>query len=262
MNQNENLPSAVAIIPARYASTRLPGKPLLDATGRPLVVHAADAASRAALIECVLVATDDERIARAAESHGHRAVLTRAEHANGTSRIAEAAESLPAEVDVIVNVQGDEPQIAPALIDRLIERLSGGSEPMATLASSFAADEDPRDPNIVKVVADRRGRALYFSRSLIPYDRGGGSIPLKHVGLYAYRRAFLRTYVGLPATPAETAEHLEQLRALEHGYPIAVIEAEVRHHGIDTREQYEAFVATFRGRPRAHGGAGRGIGEA
>ena len=210
------------------------------------MVHVAEAASRAALIDRVLIATDDQRIARAAETHGHRALMTREDHPNGTSRIAEAAESLGDDVDLIVNVQGDEPQIDPALIDRLVERLRGGSEPMATLASPFAAGEDPRDPNIVKVVVDRRGRAMYFSRSLIPYDRGGGSVPLKHVGLYAYRRDFLRTYVNLPSTPAEEAERLEQLRALEHGHAIAVIKAEVAHHGIDTSEQYEKFVAEYR----------------
>lgn len=240
--------NAVAIIPARYGSTRLPGKALLDATGRPLVVHAADRAGRAERIREVLIATDDERIAEAATAHGHRAVMTRSDHPNGTSRVAEAAGSLPGDVDIVINVQGDEPWIDPSLIDRLVERMRGGEEPMGTAASPFAAGEDPADPNIVKVVLDRRGRAMYFSRSLIPYDRDGRgeTIPLKHVGLYGYRTAFLPIYAALPPTPAETAEQLEQLRALEHGYAIAAVETVVEHHGIDTPEQYEAFVTEYR----------------
>ncbi|MEX2672141.1 MAG: 3-deoxy-manno-octulosonate cytidylyltransferase [Phycisphaeraceae bacterium] len=237
--------SVVAVIPARYASTRLPGKPLLDRTGRPLVVHVADAAARATLIDRVLIATDDERIAKAAADYGYESVMTRADHPNGTSRIAEVAQALPAEVDRIVNVQGDEPMIDPALIDALVARLSDSEAPMATVASPFAADEDPADRNIVKVVLDQRGRAMYFSRSLIPHDRDGTGTaqPLKHIGLYGYRRSFLPSYLALEPTPAEQAEQLEQLRALEHGFAIAVITERVEHHGIDTPEQYEAFVA-------------------
>lgn len=245
------MPRAVVIIPARYASSRLPGKALLAETGRPLVVHVADRAAQAERVAEVIVATDDPRIRRAVEGHGHRAVMTAEEHPNGTSRVAEAAEALGPEAELIVNVQGDEPQIDPAAIDRLIDRLAAGDEPMATIASPFGPDEDPADPNIVKVVVDRQGRAMYFSRALIPHDRdGSGAVrPLKHVGLYGYRRVFLPEYVALPPTPAESAERLEQLRVLEHGHSIAVVEAELRHHGIDTPAQYAEFVEACRRDP-------------
>ncbi len=240
---------AVALIPARLASTRLPNKPLLDRTGLPLVVHVAQRAAQARRIDRVVVATDDRRIMDAVARHGFQAVMTRADHPNGTSRIAQAAESLPAEVDIIVNVQGDEPMIEPALIDAVVDRLHSGDEPMATVASPFADDEDPADPNIVKVVLNRLGQAMYFSRSPIPFDRDrtGSLAPLKHIGLYGYRRDFLPQYVSWPPTPAENAEKLEQLRVLEYGRPIAVIQAVVRHHGIDTPQQYEAFVRQYHG---------------
>ncbi len=233
----------VAVIPARYASTRLPGKPLLDRTGKPLIVHVIEAARGAEMIDRVIVATDDRRIADAVRAAGHEAALTRDDHANGTSRLAEVAQALPADVDVIVNVQGDEPEIDPRLIDVVVRRLRDGDEPMATLAGPFARGDEPTDPNIVKVVVDQRGRAMYFSRSVIPHDRDHiGFRPLKHAGLYVYRRAFLPLYVRLPPTPAEQLEHLEQLRALEHGHAIAVVTAPFDHVGIDTPEQYEAFV--------------------
>ena len=243
------MPHAVAVIPARFASTRLPGKPLLDRTGKPMVVHVADRARAARLVTEVIVATDDRRIFDAVQRHGHRAIMTREDHPNGTTRIAEVAESLPPEMDLVVNVQGDEPMIDPAVIDLLIERLAGGGgdEVMATIASPFGEGENPGDPNIVKVVVDQRGRAMYFSRSLVPFDRdrSGEVRPLKHIGLYAYRREFLPLYVNLTPTPCETSEKLEQLRVLEHGYDIAVVEAVVKHHGIDTPEQYEYFVKTY-----------------
>jgi len=241
--------SCVAIIPARFGSTRLPGKPLLDRTGKPLVVHVAERAASARSVTQVIVATDDSRIRDAVVAHGQQAVMTSPDHPNGTSRIAEVAQSLSPDVQIIVNVQGDEPLIDPAVIDAAVERLKLGNEPMSTVASPFAVGEDPADPNIVKVVLDQRGRALYFSRALIPHVRDLQLSPsdarphLKHIGLYAYRREFLSTYVALPPTPAEELEKLEQLRALEHGHAIAVVTAVVEHHGIDTPEQYEAFVA-------------------
>ena len=239
--------SVVAVIPARYASTRLPGKPLLDRTGLPMIVHVCRRAAEAASVDRVIVATDDQRIVDAVKAHGHEAVMTREDHPNGTSRIAEVAEGLPAEVDVIVNVQGDEPQIDPEHIDAAVERLRAGDEPMATVGSPFQPGEDPANPNIVKVVIDQRGRAMYFSRALIPHDRDGDGAcpPLKHVGMYVYRRDFLPVYVELGPTPCEQAEKLEQLRALEHGHPIAAVIRTVLHTGIDTPEQYEAFVATL-----------------
>jgi 3-deoxy-manno-octulosonate cytidylyltransferase (CMP-KDO synthetase) len=235
---------AVAIIPARYDSTRFPGKPLANRTGKPLIQHVVERATLASTIDRVIVATDDDRIFQAVVEFGGHAVMTRRDHPNGTSRIAEVAAALEPHDDLIVNVQGDEPDIEPQVIDQLVAGLAADPQaPMATLASPFADHEDPADPNIVKVVLDRRGRAMYFSRSLIPCDRDGiGHQPMKHPGLYAYRRDFLLTYVTLEPTPLEIAEKLEQLRALEHGYAIAVVRTVTSHHGIDTPQQYEAFV--------------------
>jgi 3-deoxy-manno-octulosonate cytidylyltransferase (CMP-KDO synthetase) len=238
---------AVVVIPARLEAQRLPGKPLLDDTGKPLVVHVADQARQAELVDRVVVATDSDQVLRTVQLHTHEAVMTRADHPNGTSRVAEVAEGLDDSVDIVVNVQGDEPLIDPAVIDQLIQRMRTGDEPMGTIGSPFADGEDPADPNIVKVVCDAHGRAMYFSRSLIPHDRDtqGVAVPMKHVGLYAYRREFLPIYLGLEPTPAEQAEKLEQLRVLEHGHAIAVHKAVVDHHGIDTPEQYHAFVEFY-----------------
>lgn len=238
-------PTAVAVIPARYASTRLPGKPLLDRTGKPLIQHVVERVQQAQRVARTLVATDDARIFEAVRAFGGEAVMTRDNHPNGTARIAEAVEKAQLRDALIVNVQGDEPEVEPEVIDRLIEGLAADPEaPMATLASPFAPDEDPRNPNIVKVVVDQRSRALYFSRSLVPFDRDHEqrTAPLKHPGMYAYRRDFLPRYVALEPTPLEQCEKLEQLRVIEHGYAIAIVQATVRHHGIDTPEQYEAFV--------------------
>lgn len=236
---------ALAVIPARFASTRFPGKPLADRTGKTLIQHVVERARLAKRVGRIIVATDDARIADAVRAFGGEVCMTREDHPNGTSRIAEVVQGI-AEADsrIVVNVQGDEPEIEPAVIDQLIDGLIADADaPMATLASDFAADEDATDPNIVKLILNQRGRAMYFSRSLIPYDRDKRGIrPLKHPGLYAYRRDFLLKYVTLPATPLEQIEQLEQLRALEHGYAIAVVKTAVKHHGIDTPEQYEAFV--------------------
>ncbi len=240
----------VVVIPARFASSRFPGKPLAARTGRPLIQHVCDRAALARCTSRVLVATDDSRIARAVESFGGQVVMTRADHPNGTSRLAEVARDLAAGT-IVANVQGDEPEIDPALIDKAVESL--GDADMCTIASPFAADEDPNDPNIVKVVVDRFGRALYFSRALIPFRRDtiGPGQPLKHVGLYVYRREFLLEYVGLTPTPLERTEHLEQLRVLEHGRRIQVVIAETRHHGIDTPEQYNDFVRRWQAQQAA-----------
>lgn len=234
-----------AVIPARYQSTRFPGKPLASETGKTLIEHVVLQVIKAKKIDKVLVATDDQRIFDAVKAFGGEPVMTDEAHPNGTSRIAQAIEKLDPAYDVIVNVQGDEPEIEPQVIDQLIQGLRDDSAaPMATLASPFASDEDPADPNIVKLVLNQRGHAMYFSRSLIPYDRDKkGMTPWKHPGLYAYRRDFLVKYVQLPASPLEQLEQLEQLRALEHGYPIAVVKTVTRHHGIDTPQQYAEFVA-------------------
>ncbi|MEM0913770.1 MAG: 3-deoxy-manno-octulosonate cytidylyltransferase [Planctomycetota bacterium] len=243
--------SALAVIPARLASARLPGKPLLDRTGRPLIAHVIDRVLSARSIERVVVATDDERIAEAARQAGAEARLTRADHPNGTSRIAEAVDQLEAEglpaPEWIVNVQGDEPEVEPEHIDRLVAAAAGaGDAPMATLAARWDDANDPANPNVVKVVADANGDALYFSRAPIPHDRDERGIDrLHHVGLYAYRRAFLSTFVNLAPTPHEQAERLEQLRALEHGHRIRVAIIDHARPGIDTPEQYDAFVARY-----------------
>lgn len=242
----------VVVIPARHASTRFPGKPLATILGKPMIQHVHERASQVA--KRVIVATDDERIATCVRSFGGQVVMTRGDHPNGTSRIAEAVAAL--HEDVVVNVQGDEPGLEPSLIEQVVKslRAAGRGVPMATIASPFAAGEDPSSPHIVKVVVDRRGRALYFSRSLIPFDRDGAApsggtalaSPLRHVGLYAYRRHFLETFVNLESTPLERTEQLEQLRALEHGYPIAVAIAESKSSGIDTPEQLKAYEQALR----------------
>ncbi len=235
---------ATAVIPARYASVRFPGKVLADRTGKTLIQHVHERVGAARLVDRVIVAADDRRIIEAVRRFGGEAVMTSSNHDNGTSRVAEAAAAL--RCDLVVNVQADEPDIEPEAIDRAIRALSDRADcVVSTLAAPFTEDEDPADPNIVKVVLDGSSRALYFSRALIPYDRDstGLTAPLKHVGMYVYRREFLPVYIGLRPTPLEQAERLEQLRILEHGYDIAVAVVDARWHGIDTPEQYEEFVA-------------------
>ena len=253
-----NTTAAIAVIPARFESTRFPGKPLVAKTGKPLIQHVVDRVRLAKRIGRIIVATDDKRIFDVVTGFGCEALMTRRDHTNGTSRIAETMAGLAndpsGQPDVVVNVQGDEPQIQPCLIDALVDALRAQPDrsgaPMATLASEFSDDEDPHDPNIVKVVVrpdHGQHRAMYFSRSVIPFNRNppgcqSAARPLKHVGLYAYRPGFLLRYASLPPTPLEQTEQLEQLRALEHGHPIAVVITHAQHHGIDTPEQYEAFV--------------------
>lgn len=243
---------AVAIIPARLGSTRFPGKVLANETGKPMIVHVCEAASRASSVSRVAVACDDARIIDAVAPFGIEAVSTSPEHPNGSSRIAEAAQTLGlAPSDVIVNVQGDEPEIEPAVIDSCVHALVNDEHGahVSTVASPFGAGEDPGDPNIVKVVRRRDGHAMYFSRAKIPFariDPGEAAPPLKHIGIYAYRRRMLEHYVELRPTPMERTEQLEQLRFLEHGYRIAVAVADVRTSGIDTPAEYEAFVNRYR----------------
>jgi 3-deoxy-manno-octulosonate cytidylyltransferase (CMP-KDO synthetase) len=234
----------IVIIPARYASTRLPGKPLLALTGKTLIQHVVEAVRPARKIQRIVVATDDARIAEAVSAFGGEAIMTRADHVCGTDRIKEAAEKLRlADDDIVVNVQGDEPDMPPACIDKLVELLEHGGAPMATLATPLPYDQAD-DPNKVKVVRDRSGRAMYFSRSRIPFDRdrSGATGYLLHLGIYAYRVAFLKTFASLPPTAAEKSEKLEQLRALEHGHSILVAVVPYCGCGIDTPEDYAAFV--------------------
>jgi 3-deoxy-manno-octulosonate cytidylyltransferase (CMP-KDO synthetase) len=247
----------VAFIPARLGSTRFPGKVLADQTGRPLIQHVYEAVRGSRSLSRVVVATDDERVVKAAQKFGAEAVMTSLDHANGTSRIAEAAATLGLSDDqLVVNVQGDEPELDPATIDAAVSALSRlesvAEAKVGTVASPMTAEEDPGNPNVVKVVCDQRGCALYFSRSRVPFDRdgrGGADVAcLRHVGIYVYRRAFLDRYAAMPSTPLERSEQLEQLRVLEHGHRIAVGVHPTSHTGIDTPEQYAAFVARWRTR--------------
>ena len=237
--------SVTIIIPARYASTRLPGKPLLDRTGKPLIQHVVEAVRGAARAQGVVVATDDNRIMQAVAAFDGDAVMTSRSCRTGTDRLAEAAETLDLEDDdIVVNVQGDEPDIPPACIDTLVGLLEASDAPMATLATALTADQ-AGDPNKVKVVLAADGTAMYFSRSPIPFDRdGAGDVSyLLHLGVYACRVAFLKLFAAMPATPAEQAEKLEQLRALENGHRIVAAVVDYDGVGIDTPEDYEAFVA-------------------
>ena len=239
--------SVIAIIPARYASVRLPGKPLLAETGRPLIQHVVDAVAAAKSVDRIVVATDDSRILQTVEAFGGEAVLTSENCASGTDRLAEAAGKLGlADDDIVVNIQGDEPDMSGECIDRLTALMAETDAPMATLATPLP-DADAGDPNKVKVVCDAAGRAMYFSRSKIPHDRdGAGADYLLHLGIYGYRAGFLKTFASLPPSPAEQTEKLEQLRALEYGYAIAVAVVDYAAHGIDTPADYAAFVARCR----------------
>lgn len=232
--------SVVAVIPARLASTRFPRKALADATGLPLVVHACMQAGSASSIDRVLVAADGDEIRSAVEKHGFECILTDPEHPNGTTRINEAVSGLAC--DIVVNVQGDEPELDPDDIDAAVACLQAHDEcSVATLATRLEPGLDHSDPNIVKVQLDEHGRALDFSRVL----PDSGEV-YRHVGLYAYRRSFLPVYVNLPATDDEQRERLEQLRILGHGHRIAVTIVPTGQAGIDTPEQYEAFVKRWR----------------
>ncbi len=235
------------------ASTRFPGKALADRTGKPMIQHVYEQAARARGVSLLAVATDDQRIARAVEGFGGRPVMTSVDHPNGTSRLSEAADKLElGDGWIVVNVQGDEPEIEPSLIDAAVDALRSGdpSTPISTVAVPID-DADLANPNVVKVVLDGAGRAMYFSRSAIPFHRDASASPrvrpLRHVGLYAYRRAFLKTYATLTPTDLEATEQLEQLRVLYHGHSIAVavVEGVRTPAGIDTPEQYEAFVRRY-----------------
>lgn len=237
----------LAVIPARYASERLPGKPLLSETGMPMLAHTWRQVCRARRVDAALVATDDARILEAARAFGAEAVMTPATCRSGTDRVAAAARERQA--SLVLNVQGDEPEVEPEALDRLIERMERDDAPMGTLACPLADPAAAADPHRVKIVRDVRGRALYFSRAPIPYARDGRAETLLHIGVYAFRPSFLADFAAWPSTPLESVERLEQLRALEHGAAIAVETVETAPWcGIDTRADYEAFVRRWKSR--------------
>lgn len=243
-NVDLDLPKFHVVIPARYASTRLPGKPLLDIAGKPMVVWVAERAKQSGAQQ-VVVATDDSRIAQAVESHGHTAVMTRTDHVSGTDRIAEVAQHEGWTDDaIIVNVQGDEPLIEGSLIIEVATKLASSKDAvMATACHAIHSKTDFLNPNIVKVVLDADGHALYFSRAPIPYPRDtfaqtelSSALPAyRHIGIYAYRAKFLKEYSNLTPAAIEQFESLEQLRVLYHGYKIAVaISDNAPAAGVDT----------------------------
>jgi 3-deoxy-manno-octulosonate cytidylyltransferase (CMP-KDO synthetase) len=230
------------IIPARYASTRFPGKPLADVGGKPMVVRVCERAAKSGAT-AVHVATDDERIAAAVRAHGHQAIMTRADHASGTDRLAEAARRLKLGQDqIVVNVQGDEPLIPPRLIRAVGTLLEKRRDASVSTACHAIHDEAAlANPNVVKVVLDAQGYALYFSRSRIPYPREPGAPCYRHAGIYGYRVGFLKKYARLKPSPLERSEALEQLRVLWHGHRIAVAVSETEiPPGVDTPQDLEA----------------------
>lgn len=247
--------SFVVIIPARYASTRLPGKPLVDINGKPMVVHVLERARESGAAR-VIVATDNTDVARAVEAVGGEVCMTRADHHSGTERLAEVVEKCGFSDDtVIVNVQGDEPMIPPAIIRQVAENLAVRDIGMATLAVRIHHAEEAFNPNAVKVVTDAQGYALYFSRATIPWDRDRfaasretiGDTFLRHIGIYGYRAGFIRRYVNWETSPLENIEMLEQLRVLWYGEKIHVaVATEVPGTGVDTQEDLLRVRAEMR----------------
>jgi 3-deoxy-manno-octulosonate cytidylyltransferase (CMP-KDO synthetase) len=234
---------AVAVIPARFASIRFPGKALAEVAGKPLVQHVWERACRLGAVERVVVATDDDRIVRAVQGFGGVVVLTRSDHPSGTDRVAEATRDLP--VALVVNLQGDEPSFDVGAVDELVHLMaSDASIQMGTLAHPLEDDAELLDPNATKVVLDQAGYALYFSRAPIPYRRRAGMVkPLRHIGIYVFRREFLQRFATLPPTPLERSETLEQLRALESGVRIRVVVTPHRSLGVDTPEDLARLAA-------------------
>ena len=231
---------AIVVIPARFGSSRLPGKPLADIAGRPMIEHVYRRAATARGVTAVVVATDDARIAGVVEGFGGTAVMTRADHASGTDRIAEVAAGLPC--DLIVNVQGDEPLIRPLAIEAALSPFAGAPELQMSTLGGRLDEHDAGNPHVVKAVVDLQGFALYFSRAPIPYRRDAGAprqSVLRHIGLYVYRRDFLLRLASLPPTPLERSESLEQLRALEHGFRIRVVGTTHESVSVDTPEDLE-----------------------
>lgn len=246
-----------AIIPARYQSSRFPGKPLINLGGQTMIERVYRQVQKAGVIGETLVATDDARIVEAVEAFGGRAVMTAAEHLSGTDRCNEAADFLSTPADVIINVQGDEPFIAPLQIELLCSAFDHPETDIATLVKPFSNPQDVADPNKVKVVRDKDGFALYFSRSPVPFHRktAEGAVPegfqyLKHIGIYAYRRSILKTIAALPPALLEQMEQLEQLRWLENGLRIKTAETDLESEAIDTPADLEFINKRYFSKPK------------
>lgn len=229
----------IGVIPARFSSTRFEGKVLADLAGKPMVQHVWERAKEARLLNDLIIATDDQRVAKVVEGFGGKVMLTSVDQPSGTDRLAEVVN--PIDVKIVVNIQGDEPLVHPTMIDELVRALSEDeSVVMATIIKRITKKEELIDPNIVKVVVDRFGNALYFSRSPIPFEKGElAKVFYKHLGLYAYTKDFLFTFTNLPKSNLEAAESLEQLRALENNYKIKTIETKFETVGVDTPEDLE-----------------------
>jgi len=242
---------AIGIIPARWGSTRFEGKVLADLCGKPVVQHVWESAKKAKTLDDLIVAADDERIIRTVKEFGGKAIFTSPAQPSGTDRLAEAVN--PLEVDIVVNIQGDEPLVQPIMIDNLVMALQNEKQAqMATMIKKIEKLEEIANPHVVKVVIDKNGYALYFSRSVIPYHRADTEEPVKplyykHIGLYAFTKDFLFTFRNLPTSSLEKAEKLEQLRVLEFGYRIKTVETKFDTVGIDTPEDLEKVKAILKG---------------
>lgn len=229
----------LCVIPARYKSTRLPGKPLADIAGTPMIIRVLERVIKAKNIQGVIAAVDDERVLSTVKEYGYNALMTSPHHQTGTDRLAEVALEYE-DVDVIINIQGDEPLIDPDLIDALAKEFHLDENLQMATVKTLMDEEEADNPNSVKVITDQDGYAIYFSRSKIPYKRENTDLKYyKHIGIYAYRRDFLLKFASLKSTPLEKAESLEQLRALENGYKIKVIESDKQFIGVDTQEDLE-----------------------
>ena len=236
----------LCVIPARFASTRLPGKPLADIAGKPMIQRVYERAMKAKRPASVLVATDDDRVFQAMQSCNGKAMMTAADHPTGTDRLAEVAAAYE-DIDVIINVQGDEPLIDPEVIDNLAAAFDEDADLQMATVMTKMDEEEKNNPNNVKVVTDKKGYALYFSRSLVPYPRvDTGVDTYKHIGIYAYKREFLLNYAKMEPTILEQTESLEQLRVLENGYKIKVIETDCKFVGVDTAEDLEKVNEVYR----------------
>jgi len=246
--------NVIGIIPARWASTRLPGKVLADISGKPMIQHVWEHAKQSRLLDEVFIACDDEKVFDAAQDFGAKTIMTSPEHASGTDRIAAACKHSPAKI--VLNIQGDEPLMQPEVIDSVIQALLDDSTAVvATPVKKITNEEDVANPNVVKVVMDKDGYALYFSRSTIPYNRDKKSFNdvayYKHFGLYAYRKEFLMKFKELPASALEQTERLEQLRVLQAGYRIKIVQTEFDSIGVDTPEDLEHVVRILKGETSA-----------